>query len=88
MGLQIFIKRYATSILLSQMRKLFGYSGIHGRMSGDVCRIVRKRSQSEGIFVNVAGFANKGGYKVSASYVVDEIAKEPVAERIVPHVLN
>ncbi len=57
-------------------------------MSADVRRIVRERSQCECVLVDVGRLRDQRLNEVSAADVMDQIAEEPVPERVVTHVLD
>src|SRR5205807_8747865 len=84
----IFVKRNFSPILLPQLGKLVGYRGVHRRMPGNVCRIMRQSSQSEGIVIHVSGVGNERRHKIATADVMHQVAEESIAEGVVTHVLN
>src|SRR5438067_1419317 len=57
-------------------------------MAADIGCIVGQRSESESVFVDVAGFGNERRDKITAADVMDEIAEKAASERVIAHVLD
>ena len=51
-------------------------------------RIMGQRSQGEGVFVDVLRITEQSFNEISAANVVNQVAEELAAKRIVAHVLN
>ena len=57
-------------------------------MSSQVRGVVRQGPQRERILVDVSGFVQQRQDKIAAANIVDQIAEEPVSERIIAQVLD
>ncbi len=57
-------------------------------MPGIIRRIVGQSAQSERIFVQILRVADESLNKITAPDIVRQIAEEPVAEGVIPEVLN
>ena len=64
------------------------YNLIDHGMAHVVGRVMRERSQGEGIFVDVGRFTQKGAHEISAAHVMQQVAEVFLAEWIVTHVLD
>src|SRR5437660_464394 len=72
----------------TQLGKFQRHRRIDRRVACDVGSIVGKSTQGKRQFVQVLGIANQFLDKVSTANIVDKVAEELVAVRIITHVLN
>ena len=57
-------------------------------MPGNICRIVRKSTQREGVFIDVLALAQHLENEVSTAHVVHQVAEVGAAEGVVTQILN
>ena len=78
-----------TAEFLLQLWKHQRHAGVHGfRMARGVVRIMRQCTERERQFVHVARVTNEGLDEVAGPDVVQEVAEELVAERVVAKILD
>ena len=81
--------RYQLSEFPAQLRVEQRNGPVHGqRVAIIIGGIVRQRSQSESVLIEVLGFADQVEDKIAAPDVMRQIAEELAAERIIPQILN
>src|SRR4051794_29030125 len=88
MCFRVFGKGDGVTVLCPELGKFLRDGSIHGRMSGDVSRVVRKRTQGKGILVDVASLGEQRPNKVAATNVMHQIAEESVAEWVIAQVMD
>ena len=79
-------RRFA--IFRSQLRIFDSDCLVDRGVAGNVSRIVRERSQREGVLVDIPAFEQEFVDEVTAADVVRQIAELPVSERVVATILN
>src|SRR5208283_361503 len=61
---------------------------VNRRVTGDIRRIVRQRTQRERVLAGILAFDQQLTNKVSASGIVHQVAEFPAAERVVAEILD
>ncbi len=79
---------YFIAVPGAKLGKNDGDSAVHGGVSADIGRVVRQRTQSKRQLIHVARLADKLHHKIAAADIVDQIAEEFIARRIIAHVLD
>src|SRR6185312_4920231 len=87
-GLGIIAIGYGVAVFPFQLGKFQGDHTIDGGMPAVIGSIVGESAERESIFVKVRGVPQERFHEVATAHVVEKIAEELIAERIVAHVLQ
>ena len=90
---EMFDRRLVVSDIVSKFSFQVGVKHRDGVIGGDamaviVGGVVSEGAESESIFIEGGGIAEKRFDKIAGAHVVDEIAEKMAAERIVAEILN
>ena len=84
----IVLVRNLVAVFCAQIGKQKANGLVHRGMSHIVGRVVGESAESEGVFVQVAGFMNEVDDEITAAHVMRQIAEVFIAKRVVAHVLH
>src|SRR5271157_1274924 len=77
------------TVLLAYLRIQDGHRSVHRqRMADIVSRVVRQRAQGEGVLVEILSLPDHRFDEVGATNIVEKVAEEGAAERVIAHVLD
>src|SRR6185369_1993641 len=87
--LRVFNVRHPLPIFGAQLWIKHGDRAVHRHCVPVVIgNVVRERTQSERVFIEILRFSEQRFDEVAASYVVHEVGEELASERVITHVLN